>query len=82
MHRSLCHNKFGENEWTWASGAQVQPAIYCQAEANGVWGVQSNETELLLEEVNSYQRAIQYQQLEKAQFGASEPPGFYHEAST
>ena len=45
-------------------------------------GVQGDETELLLEEVNSYQRAIQYQQLEKAQFGASEPPGFYHEAST
>ena len=48
---------------------------------NGCRGVQSDATELLLEEVNSYQRAIQYQQLEKAQFGASEPPGFYHEAS-
>lgn len=43
--------------------------------------MQSDETELLLEEVNSYQRAIQYQQLEKAQFGASQPPGFYYEVS-
>ena len=42
-------------------------------------GVQSDETELLLDEVNSYQRAIQYQQLEKAQFGASKSPGFYFE---
>lgn len=33
----------------------------------------------MLEEVNGYQRAIQYQQLEKAQFGAADPPGFYFE---
>ncbi len=31
----------------------------------------------MLEEVNGYQRAIQYQQLEKPQFGAAQPPGFY-----
>jgi len=42
---------------------------------------QGAERELLLEEVNNYLRAIQYQQLEKAgQFGAAEPPGFYFEA--
>lgn len=41
---------------------------------------QGGEPELLLEEVNNYQRAIQYQQLEKVQFGAAEPPGFYFQA--
>lgn len=41
---------------------------------------QGDEPELLLAEVNNYQRAIQYQQLEKAQFGAAEPPGFYFQA--
>ena len=41
---------------------------------------QGDEPELLLEEVNNYQRAIQYQQLEKVQFGAAEPPGFYFQA--
>ncbi|KAK9832693.1 hypothetical protein WJX81_000845 [Elliptochloris bilobata] len=41
--------------------------------------LQGDEMELLLEEVNNYQRAIQYQQLEKPQFGAVEPPGFYFE---
>ena len=44
----------------------------------GRW--QGDEPELLLEEVNNYQRAIQYQQLEKVQFGAAEPPGFYFQA--
>ena len=32
---------------------------------------------MLLEEVNGYQRALQHQALEKAQFGAPHPPGFY-----
>lgn len=42
---------------------------------------QGDERELVLEEVNKYLRAIQYQQLEKpAQFGAAQPPGFYVEA--
>ena len=41
--------------------------------------VQGNEKNLILEEVNGYQRAIQYQQLEKPQFGAAQPPGFYFE---
>lgn len=44
--------------------------------------VQGAERELVLEEVNGYQRAIQYQQLEKAQFGAAEPPGFYFEVAS
>ncbi|BDA49408.1 Poly(A)-specific ribonuclease PARN [Coccomyxa sp. Obi] len=42
--------------------------------------LQGSGTELILEEVNGYQRAIQYQQLEKPQFGAADPPGFYFEA--
>jgi hypothetical protein len=37
---------------------------------------QGNERELIMDEVNSYQRAIQHQQLEKDQFGAADPPGF------
>lgn len=44
--------------------------------------MQGAERELVLEEVNGYQRAIQYQQLEKAQFGAAEPPGFYFEVAS
>ena len=32
---------------------------------------------MLLDEVNGYQRALQHQALEKAQFGAPHPPGFY-----
>jgi hypothetical protein len=44
--------------------------------------VQGAERELVLEEVNGYQRAIQYQQLEKAQFGAADPPGFYFEVAS
>ena len=79
MHKSVCLKRGIRHEWI---GAQEQHVTWCRAEETGVWGVQGDETELLLEEVNSYQRAIQYQQLEKAQFGASEPPGFYHEAST
>lgn len=35
---------------------------------------------MLLNEVNGYQRALQYQALEKAQFGAPHPPGFYLQA--
>lgn len=31
-----------------------------------------------MESGNSYQRAIQYQQLEKEQFQALHPPGFFH----
>ena len=31
-----------------------------------------------MESSNSYQRAIQYQQLEKEQFQAKHPPGFFH----
>lgn len=31
-----------------------------------------------MESSNSYQRAIQYQQLEKEQFQAEHPPGFFH----
>ena len=36
---------------------------------------------MLLGEVNGYQRALQYQALEKAQFGAPHPPGFYMQAT-
>ena len=42
--------------------------------------VQGSEASMLLEEVNGYQRALQYQALEKAQFGAPHPPGFYLQA--
>lgn len=34
---------------------------------------------LTLPSANSYQRAIQYQELRKDQFGAAQPPGFYIE---
>ena len=40
--------------------------------------MQGDEQELFIESCNSYQRAIQYQQLEKGQFGAADPPGFFH----
>ncbi len=41
--------------------------------------MQGSEQELVFDEVNSYQRAIQHQQLAKPQFGAALPPGFYIE---
>lgn len=37
---------------------------------------QGTEPTLLLESGNAYQRAIQYQQLRRDQFGAAAPPGF------
>ena len=40
--------------------------------------MQGNDEELFIESFNSYQRAIQYQQLEKEQFQAQHPPGFFH----
>ena len=40
--------------------------------------LQGEDSELFIGSYNSYQRAIQYQQLEKEQFGASQPPGFSH----
>lgn len=40
--------------------------------------MQGDRQELFIESHNSYQRAIQYQQLEKGQFGAADPPGFFH----
>lgn len=40
---------------------------------------QGDEKELVLDEVNSYQRAIQHQHLAKPIFGAPSPPGFYVE---
>ena len=40
--------------------------------------MQGDEQELFIDSCNSYQRAIQYQQLEKDKFGAAEPPGFFH----
>ena len=43
---------------------------------------QGEDSELFVGSYNSYQRAIQYQQLEKEQFGAAEPPGFYHTVHT
>jgi len=42
---------------------------------------QGEEKELFIESNNSYQRAIQYQQLEKEQFQAAHPPGFFHAVS-
>ena len=38
--------------------------------------LQGAEQELALEPGNAYQRAIQYQQLRRDQFGAAAPPGF------
>ena len=43
--------------------------------------MQGEEKELFVESGNSYQRAIQYQQLEKEQFQAQHPPGFFHSVS-
>ena len=40
--------------------------------------LQGEDSELFIGSYNSYQRAIQYQQLEKEQFGAAQPPGFSH----
>ncbi len=40
--------------------------------------LQGEAEELFVESGNSYQRAIQYQQLEKEQFQALHPPGFFH----
>ncbi|KAK9818287.1 hypothetical protein WJX72_010105 [[Myrmecia] bisecta] len=39
--------------------------------------VLGDEPELLLDAVNGYQRAIQYQQLETHQFDVADPPGFF-----
>lgn len=41
------------------------------------WLHQEDSAELLLAPVNAYQRALQYQELRKDQFGYSDPPGFY-----
>lgn len=43
------------------------------------WLGDEDSKELLLNPVNAYQRAIQYQELKKDQFGAVDPPGFYPE---
>jgi hypothetical protein len=43
------------------------------------WLGDEDSKELLLSPVNAYQRAIQYQELKKDQFGAVDPPGFYPE---
>ena len=39
--------------------------------------LQGCEESLTLDAVNSFQRALQYQELEKPQFGAAMPPGFF-----
>lgn len=41
------------------------------------WLLHEDSAELLLAPVNAYQRALQYQELRKDQFGCSDPPGFY-----
>mmetsp|Transcript_11195 Transcript_11195/g.22365 ORF Transcript_11195/g.22365 Transcript_11195/m.22365 type:complete len:715 (+) Transcript_11195:84-2228(+) len=41
------------------------------------WLLHEDSAELLLAPVNAYQRALQYQELRKDQFGYSDPPGFY-----
>lgn len=41
------------------------------------WLHEDSSQELYLQPVNSYQRAIQYQELRKNQFGMTDPPGFY-----
>ena len=51
---------------------QERSAIY-----SNVLQAQGSEVSMLLDEVNGYQRALQHQALEKAQFGAPHPPGFY-----
>ncbi|CAK0787612.1 hypothetical protein CVIRNUC_010834 [Coccomyxa viridis] len=40
--------------------------------------LKGEDSQLFIGSYNSYQRAIQYQQLEKEQFGAAQPPGFSH----
>lgn len=43
------------------------------------WLHEEESSELYLNPVNSFQRALQYQELRKDQFGASDAPGFYTE---
>lgn len=43
------------------------------------WLQDDSSKELLLSPVNSFQRALQYQELRKDQFGFNDPPGFYTE---